>query len=98
MDDLLFEGAEEALRDAVGLGLLDEGVARLDAPEAHLVAEVLGDVLRAVVHAQGEAPAGVSGHAAEVPGEALQPVAQGLARHFGGVTADAGRGLSLRLD
>ena len=29
---------------------------------------------------------------------ALQPVAQGLARHFGGVTADAGRGLKLRLD
>jgi len=29
---------------------------------------------------------------------ALQPVAQGLARHFGGVTADAGRGLSLRMD
>ena len=29
---------------------------------------------------------------------ALQPVAQGLAKHFGGVTADAGRGLSLRMD
>lgn len=29
---------------------------------------------------------------------ALQPVAQGLERHFGGVTADAGRGLSLRMD
>lgn len=29
---------------------------------------------------------------------ALQPVAQGLARHFGGVTADVGRGLSLRMD
>ena len=29
---------------------------------------------------------------------ALQPVAQGLERHFGGVTADVGRGLSLRMD
>jgi putative transposase len=29
---------------------------------------------------------------------ALQPVAQGLLAHFGGVTADAGRGLSLRMD
>jgi len=29
---------------------------------------------------------------------ALQPVSQGLLTHFGGVTADAGRGLSLRMD
>ena len=29
---------------------------------------------------------------------ALQPVSQGLARRFGGVTADAGRGLTLRMD
>lgn len=29
---------------------------------------------------------------------ALQPVAQGLMRHFGGVDADTGRGLSLRMD
>lgn len=29
---------------------------------------------------------------------ALQPVSQGLAKHFGGVTADIGRGLSLRMD
>src|SRR5450756_1296185 len=39
------------------------------------VAEVLGDVLGAVVHAQGESPAGVRRDAAEVPGEALQSVA-----------------------
>src|SRR5450756_1290615 len=37
VDDLLLESAEEALRDAVGLGLLDEGVARFHSPEAHLV-------------------------------------------------------------
>lgn len=29
---------------------------------------------------------------------ALQPVAQGLTRHFGGTSADTGRGLSLRMD
>ena len=29
---------------------------------------------------------------------ALQPVAQGLAKHFGDVTADVGRGLALRMD
>ncbi len=29
---------------------------------------------------------------------ALQPVSQGLAKHFGGVEAEAGRGLSLRMD
>lgn len=29
---------------------------------------------------------------------ALQPVAQGMATHFGGLAADAGRGLALRLD
>jgi len=29
---------------------------------------------------------------------ALQPVSQGLAKHFEGVTADVGRGLSLRMD
>jgi transposase InsO family protein len=29
---------------------------------------------------------------------ALEPIAQGLARHFGGVHAQAGRGLALRMD
>src|SRR5665647_2193633 len=77
VDDLLFEGPEEALRDAVGLGLLDEGVARFHSPEAHLVAEVLGDVLGAVVHAQGEPASGVRREAAEVPGEALRDRLQG---------------------
>jgi hypothetical protein len=41
------------------------------------VAEVLGDVLGAVVHAQGESPAGVRRDAAEVPGEALRDRLQG---------------------
>src|SRR5450756_283515 len=77
VDDLLFEGLEEALRDAVGLRLLDEGVARRDPPEAHLVAEVLGDVLRAVVHAQGEPAPGVRRDAAELREQALRDRLQG---------------------
>src|SRR5450756_1835498 len=77
VDDLLFEGLEEAFGDAVGLRLLDESVARRDPPEAHLVAEVLGDVLRAVVHAQGEPAPGVRRDAAEVLGEALRDRLQG---------------------
>ena len=32
VDDLLFEGSEEALDDAVGLGLADEGAARGSCP------------------------------------------------------------------
>src|SRR5665647_1401450 len=90
MDDLLLEGLEEAFGDAVGLRLLDEGVAHRDPPEAHLVAEVLGDVLRAVVHAQGEPPACVRGHAAELR---EQPLRDGLQRReavaaFADVAAD----------
>ena len=37
MDDLFLERAIEPLGDAVGLGLFDEGVGRLDAPELDLV-------------------------------------------------------------
>src|SRR5450756_2852214 len=58
-------------------GCSGEGVARFHSPEAHLVAEVLGDVLRAVVHAQGEPPASVRREAAEVLGEALRHRLQG---------------------
>ena len=58
-------------------GCSGEGVARFHSPEAHLVAEVLGDVLGAVVHAQGESPAGVRRDAAEVLGEALRDQLQG---------------------
>src|SRR5450830_276744 len=100
VDDLLLEGAEEALRDAVGLRLLDEGVARFHSPEAHLVAEVLGDILGAVVHAKGESPAGVRINAAEVLGEALRdrlqggeavaPLADVAAHHLAAVVIDGG--------
>jgi len=55
VDDLLLEGAVEALGYAVGLGLLDEGVAGVDAPELDLIGEMLGQVLGAVVHTQSQA-------------------------------------------
>ncbi len=49
MDDLLLEGAVEPLGDPVGLGLLDEGVGRLDAPVGDQLGEVLGEVLGLLV-------------------------------------------------
>jgi len=53
-------------------GSSGEGVARFQPPEAHLVAEVLGDVLRAVVHAQGESAPDVRRHAAELREQPLR--------------------------
>lgn len=51
---LLLEGAEDALDDAVGLRLADEGVAGLRAPGLNLVLEVLGHEGSAVVVAERE--------------------------------------------
>src|SRR6195952_2433461 len=53
------EGAEEALDDAVGLGLGDEGETGGDAPEPDLLLEMLGHEVGAVVVAQREAAGGV---------------------------------------
>jgi len=41
IDGLLLEGAVEAFGDAVGLGLLDEGKARGDAPEGDLMLKMV---------------------------------------------------------
>src|SRR5512135_139381 len=54
MDDLLLEGSVEALGNTIGLGLLNEGVAGMDAPERDLLGEMVGQVLAAVIHAQGQ--------------------------------------------
>ena len=54
MDDLFLQRAIEPLGDAVGLGLGDEGVGRLDAPEPDLVGEVVRQILGAVIHPQGQ--------------------------------------------
>lgn len=54
-------------------------------------------VFSAVDHCHAEC---VGWHAAKIGDRfaALEPIAQGLARHFGGVHAQAGRGLALRMD
>ena len=54
VNGLLLQRSVEAFGDAVGLRLGDEGEARCDAPELDLVEEVVGRVLRAVIHAQGQ--------------------------------------------
>ena len=60
------EGAEEALDDAVGLRLGDEGEARGDAPELDLLLEVLGHEVGAVVMAQRETAGGVGAEVAAI--------------------------------
>jgi hypothetical protein len=54
-EQLLLEGADEALGDAVALGLADEGGRRLDAEEGDLALKVFGHVVRAVVVTQFQA-------------------------------------------
>ena len=51
MDGLLLQGPVEPFGHAVGLWLGDKGEARGDAPEPDLIEEVVGGILRAVVHA-----------------------------------------------
>src|SRR5512135_1375647 len=68
MDDLLLEGPVEALGDPVGLGLLDEGVAGMDAPERDLTGEVVGQVLGAVIHTQSQAAGDAGGGGGAVTG------------------------------
>src|SRR3954447_10429818 len=60
--DLLLEGADEALRHTVGLGLADEGKARRRAEEGDLVLEVVGHKGAAVVVAEQKAAGGVGPH------------------------------------
>ena len=69
--DLLLEGPDESLCDAVALGLGDEGGAGADAEESELALEVVVHVLRAVVVAQREAVSHVLVVAPEVDPDAL---------------------------
>src|SRR6476620_9421235 len=62
---------DEALGDAVALGLADEGGRALDAEEGDLVLEVAGHVVRAMVVAEGETFGHVLLDAAEVAQHAL---------------------------
>ena len=91
--DLLLEGAEEPLDDAVGLRLTDEGVAGPRAPGLDLVLEVFGHKGAPVVVAQFEAAGGVlaemtellaDGHAHRLEGlMARAPLAHMPAEGFG---------------
>lgn len=81
-EDLLLQGADEALGDTVALGLGDERRARPDAEEAELVLEGSAHVLAAVVVSQREAGGDATVVAAEV-------VADGLPQGFQGLEAGA---------
>src|SRR3954468_22245979 len=67
MHDLLLQRAEEALDDAVRLGLADEGEARRHAPEPDLLLEDVGHEVAAVVVAERQAAGGPGGEVAEPP-------------------------------
>src|SRR5271165_6712164 len=56
--DLLLEGSEQALDDAIGLRLSDEGVAWRDAPGADLFLESVRHEVAAVIMAQRQAAGG----------------------------------------
>src|SRR4051794_33903679 len=89
--EVLFQGANEALGDAVALGLADEGGRALDAEEGDLVLEVAGHVVRAVVVAEGETLGRVLLDAAEVAQHALADRLERLEAVTGasGMVADA---------
>ena len=65
MNSLLLQRAVEAFGDTVSLGFGHKGEARSDAPEPDLVKEVIGRVLRPVIHAQRQAASGLSARGTE---------------------------------
>src|SRR5215210_745561 len=69
MHDLLLQRAEEALYDAVRLGLADEGVARRHAPEPDLLLEDVRHEVAAVVVPERQATAGPGAEVAELPAD-----------------------------
>src|SRR5271166_146201 len=64
--DLLLEGSEQALDDAIGLRLSNEGVAWRDAPGADLFLESVRHEVAAVIMAQRQAAGGAGVDAAEL--------------------------------
>src|SRR5271169_704235 len=64
--DLLLEGSEQALDDAIGLRLSDEGVARRDAPGADLFLESVRHEVAAVIMPQRQAAGGAGVDAVEL--------------------------------
>src|SRR4051794_8983222 len=89
--EVLLQGANEAFGDAVAFGLADEGGRALEAEEADLVLEVAGQVVGAVVVAQGETLGAVPLDAAEVAQDALAYRLERLeaVAGAGGMAADA---------
>src|SRR3954451_13630019 len=53
--DLLLQGAEQALDHAIRLGLSDEGIARRQAPEPHLLLERVCHEVATVIVAERDA-------------------------------------------
>src|SRR3954464_2990586 len=90
-EEVLLQGADEAFRDAVALGLVDEGERALDAEEGDLVLEIAGHIVRTVVVAEGEALGRVLLDAAEVAQHALAHRLECLeaVAGAGGMVADA---------
>ena len=82
---------DEALGDAVALGLAHEGGRGLDAEEGDLALEVVGHVVRSVVVPEHEAGGHVLADGAEVPAHTLADRLQGLEAvgALVGVDADA---------
>lgn len=77
VDRLFLQRPVEAFGHPVGLGFGDEGEAGRDAPELHLVEEIVGGVLRAVVHAQSQPAPGIGADGAELGQQALDDRLQG---------------------
>src|ERR1700694_1759507 len=71
VNGLVLQRPVEALSDAIRLRFGDEGEARRDAPEPDLVEEVIGRVLRTVIHAQRQAPTNLGTRAAEFTQQSL---------------------------
>src|SRR5918998_3572063 len=89
--EVLLEGADEALRDAVALRLADEGGRALDAEEADLGLEVARQVVGAVVVAQRQAVGCAAVDGAEAAQDALTHRLERLeaVAGAGGMAADA---------
>ncbi len=77
VDRLLLQLPVEALGHPVGLGLGDEREAWRDAPELGRVEEIVGGVLRTVVHAQCQPAPGIGAGGAKIAVQALGDWLQG---------------------
>ena len=91
MEYLFLERPVEPFGNAIGLRFGDEGKAGRDAPELDLVEEIVGGVLRTVVHAQSQSASRVGAGGAKHRLESLRNRLQGGKAIAGlhGMNADA---------